>query len=294
MRATTNPGGVGHAWVKKRFVDQAPENTTFWDDTGNISRRFIPAKLSDNPSLYDDGQYQIMLESMDPIQRARLLEGDWDINEGAAFTEFSPRTHAIPPFDVPAHWERFKAIDYGYRAPSACIWFAVDPSDGTLIVYRELYEKGLTGETLAQRIHDMEMPELITPRGVLDGASWNNTGAHGPTVGESLVNAGHKLRRADKNRISGKIQVHERLKINEKTGRPKTQIFNGCVNLIRELSSIPVDPNNREDVDTKAEDHAYDAFRYGVMSRPRMEDPFMRMQKFKAQRYVPLDSAFGY
>lgn len=294
MRATTNPGGVGHAWVKKRFIEPSAPNKTFWDESGRISRKFIPAKLSDNPSLYEDGEYQMMLESLDPVQRARLLEGDWDINEGAAFTEFSPKTHVIPPMEIPPHWERFKCIDYGYRAPSCCLWIAIDPSDGTLVVYRELYEKGLDGKELSDRIHEMEADELITVRGVLDWACWSNHGTVGPTVGESLIKGGHKLRRADKNRVAGKIQVHERLKLNEKTGRPRTQIFNTCPNLIRELSSIPVDPNNKEDVDTKAEDHAYDAFRYGVMSRPRIDDPWMRMQRFKSQRYVPLDAGFGY
>lgn len=294
MRATTNPGGPGHAWVKQRFVEPAEPGSTFWDHTGKISRKFIPARLSDNPSLASTGEYQSMLESLDEVQRRRLLDGDWDINEGAAFPEFDTSLHVIPPMDIPNAWTRVKAIDYGYRAPSCCLWGAIDPEDGTIIIYRELYERGLDGQDLSNKIHDMELGEVQSITGVLDGASWNITGASGPTVGECLVRAGHKLRRADKNRLAGKIQVHERLRINQKTGRPKLQIFSTCVNLIREITSIPADPNNREDVDTKAEDHAYDALRYLVMSRPRLEDPMLRMMRFKMENFEPADSAFGY
>ncbi len=116
---------------------------------------------------------------------------------------------------------------------------------------------------------------------MLDSAAWARTGTTGPTVGEALTTAGHKLRRADKNRIQGKIQVHERLKLNGK-GRPRLQIFKTCPNLIREIQSIPLDPNKPEDVDTKAQDHAYDALRYLIMSRPRTISSYEHMQQIKS------------
>jgi hypothetical protein len=108
-----------------------------------------------------------------------------------------------------------------------------------------------------------------------------------------LIRSGHKLRRADKNRIQGKIQIHEFLKVRE-NGRPKLQIFNTCPNLIRELQSIPLSKTNPEDVDTHASDHAYDALRYMIMSRPRMESPLERMRNLKREIYSPSDSTFGY
>ena len=108
-----------------------------------------------------------------------------------------------------------------------------------------------------------------------------------------MGNNGHKLRRADKNRIQGKIQVHEYLKVRE-SGRPKVQIFNTCPNLIRELQSIPLSKTNPEDVDTHASDHAYDALRYMIMSRPRMESPLERIRGLKKEMYKPVDSTFGY
>lgn len=293
MRCTANPGGVGAHWVKKRYISPAPPNDSFLGADG-ITRKFIPARLQDNPYLAYDGRYEQMLKSLPPAQRKQLLEGDWDVAEGAAFTEFERPLHVIEPFEIPIHWERIKGIDYGYASESCCIWGAVDPSDGTLIIYRELYRKGLLGTELAQLLTEMEINDPMSVRGVLDTACWSRTGTTGPTVGETLVRAGHKLRPADKNRIAGKIQIHEYLKL-QNSGRPRIQIFNTCPNLIRELQSIPLDKNNPEDVDTHASDHAYDALRYLVMARPRVNDPLSQLRSLhREQLYRPVDSTFGY
>ena len=293
IRCTANPGGVGGHWVRKRYLTPAPPNEAFKGPDG-LTRKFIPARLEDNPYLSKDGRYEQMLASLPPVQRKQLLEGNWDVNEGAAFTEFTLDEHVISPFEIPLNWERLKGIDYGYASESACIWAAVDPSDGTLIVYRELYQKGLTGQDLGQRITEMELQDPFSVSGVLDTSAWNRTGTTGPTVGETLVRQGHKLRRADKNRIQGKIQIHEYLRL-QVTGRPKLQIFNNCPNLIRELQSIPLDQSNPEDVDTKAPDHAYDALRYLIMSRPRVNDPLSQLRDLRTrQSYTPSDSVFGY
>ena len=293
MRCTANPGGVGAHWVKKRYISPAPPNESFLGADG-ITRKFIPARLADNPYLAYDGRYEQMLKSLPPAQRKQLLEGDWDVAEGAAFTEFERPLHVIEPFEIPIHWERIKGIDYGYASESCCVWGAVDPSDGTLIIYRELYRKGLLGTELAQMLTEMEINDPISVRGVLDTACWSRTGTTGPTVGETLVKAGHKLRPADKNRIAGKIQIHEYLKL-QNSGRPRLQIFNTCPNLIRELQSIPLDKNNPEDVDTHASDHAYDALRYLIMARPRVNDPLNQIRSLhREQIYRPVDSTFGY
>ena len=293
MRCTANPGGVGAHWVKKRYIDPADYNESFEGSDG-LTRKFIPAKLDDNPYLAKDGRYEKMLMALPPTQRKQLLEGNWDVNEGAAFTEFNLEDHVIPPFEIPINWERVKGIDYGYASESACVWATIDPSDGTLIVYRELYQKGLTGQDLGYAITEMELQDPFSVAGVLDTAAWNRTGTTGPTVGETLVRQGHKLRRADKNRIQGKIQIHEYLRV-QHTGRPKIQIFNTCPNLIREIQSIPLDSSNPEDVDTRAQDHAYDALRYLIMSRPRVNDPLSQMRHLRLeQAYTPSDNVFGY
>ena len=291
IRCTANPGGVGGHWVRKRYLTPAPPNEAFKGPDG-LTRKFIPARLEDNPYLSKDGRYEQMLASLPPVQRKQLLEGNWDVAEGAAFVEFNPEIHVIPPFKIPIHWAKYKGVDYGYAAESCCVWSTIDPDDDTLIIYRELYRKGLTGSALAEMITAYEKDDHKSIQGVLDTAAWNKTGVGGPTVGETLVRAGHKLRPADKNRIQGKIQIHEYLKQNKTTGRPKLQIFSNCVNLIRELQSIPVDPNKPEDVDTKASDHAYDALRYLIMSRPSKPSAYSRMKEIK--RFTPSDPTFGY
>ena len=293
LRCTANPGGVGAHWVKKRYVDSNLPNESFIGDDG-LSRKFIPARLTDNPYLAKDGIYEQMLMSLPPVQRRQLLEGNWDVNEGAAFVEFDSEVHIVAPFQIPITWERIKGIDYGYASESACIWGAVDRADGTLIIYRELYRKGLTGYDLGSIITDMEMEDPLSVPGVLDTSAWARTGTTGPTVGESLVKQGHKLRRADKNRIQGKIQIHEYLKV-QPNGRPRLQIFNTCPNLIKELQSIPLDTRNPEDVDTHAADHAYDALRYLIMSRPRINNPIDNLRQFHRESiYKPVDDTFGY
>jgi hypothetical protein len=293
LRCTANPGGVGAHWVKKRYVEPAEHNTSFEGHDG-LTRKFIPALLQDNPHLAEDGEYERMLQSLPAIQRKQLLEGNWDISEGAAFAEFEVETHVIPPFELPSWWERVKAVDYGYAAESCCLWAVIDPEDKTIIIYRELYKKGLTGEALGDTITEMEQEEIRSIAGVLDTAAWSRTGYTGPTIGEILVNKGHKLRRADKNRLAGKTQIHEHLRKNNVTGRPRLQIFNTCVNLIKEIQALPLSKSNPEDVDTHAADHAYDALRYLVMSRPRMDHPQDRMLRIKSDVFSPSDSTFGY
>lgn len=293
MRCTANPGGAGAHWVKKRYIEPYPPHEPFMGKDG-LTRKFIPASLQDNPYLAKDGRYEQMLKALPPTQRRQLLDGDWDVAEGAAFTEFSRLDHVITPFEIPVHWERIKGIDYGYASESACVWGAVDPSDGTLIIYRELYQKNLLGTELGELITNMELEDPFSVQGVLDTACWSRTGTTGPTVGETLQQQGHKLRRADKNRIQGKIQIHEYLKITQ-SGRPRIQIFNTCPNLIRELQGIPLDKSNPEDVDTRASDHAYDALRYLIMARPRNANPLDRMRDIKREQiYRPVDSNFGY
>src|SRR6056300_195365 len=293
LRCTANPGGVGAAWVKKRYVEPSEENKSFRGSDG-LTRKFIPARLQDNPFLAEDGEYERMLQSLPAIQRKQLLEGNWDISEGAAFAEFDTSVHVIPPFDLPSWWERLKGIDYGYASESCCLWGVIDPEDKTLIIYRELYRKGLTGEALGDTLTQMEESEIKSITGVLDTAAWSRTGYTGPTIGELLIQKGHKLRRADKNRQAGKVQIHEYLRPNQQTSRPRLQIFNTCTNLIKELQGLPLSKSNPEDVDTHSADHAYDALRYMIMSRPRLDHPHDRMLRIKQDMYRPTDSTFGY
>ena len=188
MRCTANPGGIGAHWVKKRYVTPYAPNESFRGEDG-LTRKFIPARLMDNPYLAQDGRYEQMLKALPPTQRKQLLEGDWDVAEGAAFTEFDRNLHIVEPFEIPIHCERIKGIDYGYASESACVWGAVDPSDSTLIIYRELYRKGMLATELATTLMQMEAYDPLSVPGVLDTACWSRTGMTGPTVGETLVKA---------------------------------------------------------------------------------------------------------
>jgi len=293
LRCTANPGGAGHAWVKKRYIDPAKPNTSFVGKDG-LTRRFIPALLKDNPHLHADGRYEQMLNSLDEVSKRRLLNGDWNINEGVAFPEFIREMHTVDPFEIPNSWFRFKGADYGYTSPSAVLWMAVDPDDNTIVVYRELYSKGLTGEALGDAIMELELGEVSNVTGVLDTAAWNRTGYTGPTIGQALNQAGCSFRPSDKNRIAGKIQIHERLKL-AASGRPKLQIFKTCRNIVRELETLPISTTNSEDVDTTASDHAYDALRYALMSRPRMTTAAERGVFIKQEVHQEqFDNFFGY
>ena len=288
MRATSNPGGPGHQWVKKTFIDPQTPNKSFWatdPDTSEIicwpkghtkedeplfKRRFIPANLFDNPYLAEDGMYEANLLSLPEHQRRQLLEGDWDINEGAAFPEFNRKIHVVEPFDIPNNWPRFRACDYGYSSYTGVVWIVVAP-DEQLIVYREMYVNKVLATDLADMILEAESEEKIR-YGVLDSSLWHKRGDTGPSLAEQMIVRGCRWRPADRSkgsRVSGKNEIHRRLQVDEFTEEPRMVIFDNCKNLISQLPAIPLDKNNPEDVDTKAEDHLYDALRYGVMTRPK-------------------------
>jgi len=289
MRATTNPGGRGHHWVKKMFIDPAAPNKSFNAtdiDTGEtlrypsghekagkplFKRKFIPARLKDNPYLATQGDYEAMLLSLPEQQRRQLLDGDWDIKEGAAFTEFDRNLHVVEPFRIPSNWVKFRACDYGYGSFSAVLWFAVAPSE-QIIVYRELYVSKVLATDLADRVLELEAEDGNIKYGVLDSSLWHKRGDTGPSLAEQMIMRGCRWRPSDRSkgsRVAGKNEVHRRLQIDEFTEEPRMVFFENCVNTVAQLPAIPLDKKNPEDVDTHSEDHLYDALRYGIMSRPR-------------------------
>jgi hypothetical protein len=311
MRCTANPGGVGGWWVKKMYIDQGEHGRAFIPkdmESGNpyvypeghekagqalYYRKFVPAKLTDNPFLMKDGQYEAMLLSLPEVERKRLLEGDWDVAEGAAFPEFSKFTHTVEPFEIPTNWVRIRAADYGYASPSCVLWAAID-WDNNIWVYRELYVKHFTAEQLAAKIIELEEYDPEPYYAVLDSSCWNRTG-YGPSIAETMIRMGCRWTPSDRNRIAGKMEVHRRLGINEFTGEPTLKLFNTCTNINRQLAGIPLSKTNSEDVDTKAEDHAYDALRYMLMTRTSGHANINRtLQNIKDRAFRPEDSTFGY
>ena len=304
MRATGNPGNVGSLWVKEMFVDPCESNKRFDVEiptpmgVKKISRKFIPAKLQDNPYLMQTDDYYAMLASLPEVQKKQFLEGDWDAYESSSFPEFNRQIHVIEPFDIPRNWMRFRAADWGYSSPACCLWFAVD-YDNNLFVYRELYTKRNTADIFARKVLEMEDGEYIR-YGILDSSTWARRGDIGPSIAETMIQEGCRWRQSDRSprsRIAGKVEVHKRLRVDEDTGYPSMFIFSNCLNLIRTLPMLPVDKNNPEDVDTTADDHAYDALRYGCMSRP-IHPVSQRGNDFltstERQDSAPADSIFGY
>ena len=304
MRATGNPGNVGSLWVKEMFVDPCESNKRFDVEiptpmgVKTISRKFIPAKLQDNPYLMQTDDYYAMLASLPEVQKKQFLEGDWDAYESSSFPEFNRQIHVIEPFDIPRNWMRFRAADWGYSSPACCLWFAVD-YDNNLFVYRELYAKRNTADIFARKVLEMEDGEYIR-YGILDSSTWARRGDIGPSIAETMIQEGCRWRQSDRSprsRIAGKVEVHKRLRVDEDTGYPSMFIFSNCLNLIRTLPMLPVDKNNPEDVDTTADDHAYDALRYGCMSRP-IHPVSQRGNDFltstERQDSAPADSIFGY
>lgn len=322
VRCTTNPGGPGHGWVKRMFIDPAPAGKAFDAtdiDTGEVlvwgknsekagqplfQRRFIPARLSDNKYLAADGEYEANLLSQSEQKRRQLLDGDWTVADGAAFGEWREPYHTCEPFEIPAGWRRFRSCDYGYNSFSAVHWFAIDPVYETLVLYRELYVTKHTGKMLAARIRELEQGEQIS-YGMLDSSVWAVRGQNAPTVAEEMIQMGVKWRPSDRaagSRAAGKNRLHELLIIDEdiphydegKMGRPGLVIFNTCRQIISDLPVIPADPDGKDDIDVRyASDHTYDSVRYGIMSRPRSNSPFTMPFGTYEAGYRPADRKLG-
>ena len=153
MKSSTNPGGVGHQWVKKRFVDPSPPNKVFIGE-GGLKKVFIPALLTDNPFLAkNDPSYRERLEALSEREKKALLYGDWNIFEGQYFDEFDEKVHVCEPFEIPKDWRRYRALDYGLDM-LACVYVAVN-SLGQAFVYKEVGKSNLPISSAAGRVLEM-------------------------------------------------------------------------------------------------------------------------------------------
>ena len=198
LRATGNPGNAGSQWVKEMFVNPSTPNEAFYINidtpTGvkQISRRFIPAKLQDNPYLMQTDDYYAMLSSLPEVQRKQFLEGDWDAFENSSFPEFNKDIHTVEPFEIPRSWTKFRTCDWGYSSYACCLWIAVD-WDNNLWVYREMYTSKVTADVFARRVLEHEINEYIK-YGVLDSSTWARRGDVGPSIAEPMIQEGCRWR----------------------------------------------------------------------------------------------------
>ena len=266
MYYTCNPGGVGHNWVKRLFIDRQYRGSERAEDYV-----FIPARVTDNPFLMRDKLYQTTLENLpEPLRRA-YLDGDWDVLAGQYFGEFLRSRHVVEPFTIPKSWRRFRAMDWGYNDPCAVLWFAVAPG-GRVYAYREYYERKVLSSETARRIRQMTGEETIAYTAASPDA-WQCRGMSGSqdlsgmSIAEVFAHGGVPLIRADNARIPGWQRVREYL-AEADDGLPRLLIFRTCENLIRTLPMLTFDEHFSEDVSAHCEDHAPEALRYGLMSRP--------------------------
>lgn len=302
MRLTGNPGGPGHNWVKDRYINPCPAGYQVVREECEIEidgvksmvsldRVFIPSKLGDNQLLMrNDPTYVLRLRQSGSEQLVKAwLEGNWNIIDGAFFDEWDPMVHELRteewgPMLNPG-WLRFRAFDWGSARPFSVGWYVLVESDlrrgerlipkGALIKYREWYgssgpNKGLkmTADQVADGIILREKGERIR-YGVADPAIYIRDG--GPSIGETMAIHRCTWRRADNKRKAGAEMLRQRLVGDN--GLPMLYFLDCCEDSIRTIPVLQHDETDPEDVDTEAEDHAYDETRYAVMSRPWIPRP---------------------
>lgn len=299
MRLTGNPGGIGHAWVKRRYIDCAPPYTPYSDPDSGFTRMFIPSKTADNVILLkNDPGYRDRIKAAtggNEALRKAWLEGDWDIVAGAFFDCWDKRRHVIKPFTIPKEWPRFRSGDWGSARPFSFGWWAVVTDDyrteyvtlprGCIVRYREWYgcKTDSTGQPLYNTGIKMDADKVgaelkrlddSAADGVLDPSAFAHDG--GPSIAERLTTGSNnkvQWRRADNTRVAikgaigGWDSMRARL-IGESTERPMIAFFDTCRDSIRTIPSLQHDKNRIEDVDTEGEDHAGDDVRYACNSRP--------------------------
>jgi len=290
FRATGNPGGPGHQWVKARYIDPNPGGwQVLKDEKSGLERVYIPSRINDNQLLLaNDPLYIAKLKASgsDNLVRA-WLEGDWSVIDGAFFDGWSTQRHVLAPFAIPADWQRFRAFDWGSARPFSVGWWAIATDRmavgeqvlprGALVRYREWYGAAspnvglkLTAEAVADGIAERSEGEVYR-YSVADPAIFSEDG--GPSIAERMARHKVTFLRADNKRVAqvgamgGWDQMRARL-AGDSDGNPMIFTFSTCKDSIRTIPALQHDSTRPEDLDTDGEDHAADEWRYACMSRP--------------------------
>lgn len=261
----TNPGGIGHAYVKDYWIDH---KFPPYMDAIKDKFDFVQAKASDNPHL-PKTYYSEELLTLPPDLRRAYAEGDWDMFKGQFFRTWRRDIHVVLPFKIPAYWRRFVSSDWGYAKPWCILWWAVSP-EGFLFIYREMY---LT-EHLPKQM--MEKFKLLSAgehhyRRMMDPGAWDDS--RGLSIADQCAQNGVQWEKATNARADGWTRLREYLfwqkDADERlVSTPHLQVFSTCENLIRTMPAQVYDKTDVEDLDSDGEDHAPDAARYGVMTQP--------------------------
>ncbi len=289
FRASGNPGGAGHGWVKARYIDPCPDGYEIITDDDGMQRVFIPARVSDNQKLLENDPFYVtrLRQSGSATLVRAWVDGDWSVVEGAYFDCWSSGKHVVRPFEIPGHWMRFRSLDWGSAAPFSVGWWAIAGEDyggdgriipkGSMVRYREWYGAAspnvglkMPAEDVAREISRIELGEKIA-YGVADPSIFASDG--GPSIAERMLRHRVTWRRADNKRVSGMGQMGgwdamRRRLTGEEDGRPLLYVFSTCAAFIRTVPAMQHDARHPEDVDTRGEDHCADEVRYACMSRP--------------------------
>lgn len=278
---TMNPGGQGHAYIKRIFIDRR-----FNDDEDPNDYVFISAKVKDNLALMqNDPDYMKALQALPPKLRKAWLEGDWDIFEGQFFEDFIDKpehykdrlwTNVIEPFEIPKNWTIYRSYDHGYAKPFSVGYWAVD-YEGRAYRILEIYgctetpDEGVKWEvnkifkTVQQFENEHRWLKDKRIIGVADPAIWQKD--TGESIYDTAVKYGIYFNKGDNKRIPGWNQFHYRLAFDE-NGIPMCYIFNTCKHFIRTIPTLQYSETIPEDVNTKQEDHIADEARYFFMANP--------------------------
>jgi phage terminase large subunit len=260
---STNADGVGLLWFKRQFVDPAREgrekNTRFFDVT-HIRNPFT------NP------EYEVWLDSLTGPLRKAWRDGDWDAFAGMAFPDWNRERHVIDPFDIPVHWVKWRATDWGFASPFCTLWLTKDPDTRRVFVYREFYANNLSDRQQARSIKDMSPAQESYFIHYADPALWERKSYENKvfSTADEYKAEGIILTRGDNDRLSGIRKIHNIL-ADLPDGEPGLQVFKNCPHLIEQMGTLASDTRNPEDVDTDQEDHAFDTLKYGLTNEKKAE-----------------------
>ena len=273
---TMNPGGEGHNWAKRLFIEQR-----YLDNEDPANYSFIQSLVTDNEALMKaQPDYVKQLEALPPKLRDAWLYGNWDVYEGQFFEDFLIKKHVIEPFDLNTgekkYWKIIRSYDFGYHHPFSCGWTALS-RDGTM--YRILEYYGCTGQpnegvrmSPDQQFREIAEIERTHPwlkdrkiEGVADPSIWD--GSRGESIADTAAKYGLFFLKGVNDRIPGWMQCHYRLQLDE-NDRARFYVFDNCKEFIRTIPLLQYSAYRPEDLDTEGEDHIADEWRYACMAYP--------------------------
>lgn len=264
----TNPGDIGHAWVKKLWIDRL-----FGEEDPPIEQFiFVRSLPTDNP--HNAKSYLEDLKRLPEKLRKAYWDGNWEVFEGQYFGEWDKNQHVVEPFSIPATWKKFRAYDHGRENPACCKWYALD-YDGNVWVYRELYVRGLNADEIAEKINRLSLGETYE-YSLADPSIFAKTGfvdkSGGQTIAEIFARCGIMFLPASNRRVDGWNLMHQYLRWAEGK-EPRLKYFNTCHDSIRTIPTLIHDDVKPEDLDTAGEDHAADCDRYFLLSLHERTSP---------------------